>query len=685
MESDALIGRTIGAYEILEKIGQGGMAEVYKGQHTALRRLVAIKFLGRHIQTDANMTQRFQREAQAIAALRHPNIVQVFDFGTYESGHYLVMEYVKGHDLRQEMCARDAQNRTFSPEEIVNTLTQIGAALDYAHEEGVIHRDVKPGNILITEGGQAILGDFGLVMLRDRVSQATSGNTFGTPEYIAPEQAMDSRAAVPQSDIYALGGILYEMVTGRLPFEAETALSLALKHISEEPTPPRDYRPDLPQEVEAVILRTLAKSPKDRYPTALALVDDLYRAWNLGDAMPPPSLANKTSGLTPPPPATTPPPPTTSPPASPPAAETEEPEHKPRRRLKTILLALLLVVLGGLAAWQLGGENFPLVAMFTPTETPTPTLTPTPTTTPTLTPSPTATALAATGPTPEARATATATPTPTPEPTPTPTPTLAPGATITRPADSMVIHFVPSGSFLMGSIDEDAPEDERPQHELVLSPYWIDETEVTTEQYKQCVADGACEAPLTRVAYDNPNRNDHPITYISWEQAADYCHWAGQESGWGEGIVQLPTEAQWEKAASWDPATQTKLTYPWGNEANNDLFHQGNTTAPVGSYPEGASPYGVLDMVGNVWEWIGDWYDEDYYAQEEFPPDPSGPETGLYKIMRGGGYSARADTTIREFGYPESTSSRPAKGPNLGFRCVVNKERLPTTLEDSTP
>jgi serine/threonine protein kinase len=264
MESNSLIGRTIGVYEVVDKIGRGGMAEVYKGFHPALRRYVAIKLLGRSLRADPQISRRFQREAQAVASLRHPNIVQVFDFGSYEGGHYLVMEYVEGTDLRVEIDRRRSLGQPFTPDEVLYLLGQVADALDYAHQRGIIHRDIKPGNILLTTDGQAILSDFGLAMLRDRVSQATVGQALGTPEYIAPEQAMDSRAAVPQSDIYALGGILYEMVTGRVLFEAESSLSLALKHISEDPTPPRHYAPQLPEAVEAIILRALAKAPTDR-------------------------------------------------------------------------------------------------------------------------------------------------------------------------------------------------------------------------------------------------------------------------------------------------------------------------------------------------------------------------------------------------------------------------------------
>ncbi|MBN1886579.1 MAG: serine/threonine protein kinase, partial [Thermoflexales bacterium] len=280
MASDPLIGHSLGVYQVLERIGHGGMGLVYKGYDQALNRYVAIKLLPQALETDPTLTQRFQREAKAAAGLDHPNIVGVYYFGHQGDVHYLVMKYIEGTDLRAEIDRRRRTGPPFTSEEILNILGQVAAGLDYAHERGVIHRDVKPGNVLLASNGQAVLGDFGLAMLRDRASQITLGHSFGTPEYIAPEQAIDSRGAVPQSDIYSLGGILYEMVTDHLPFEAESSISLALKHISEDPTPPRRYVPDLPTAVEAAILRALAKEPGERFATARAMIEALRQAWH---------------------------------------------------------------------------------------------------------------------------------------------------------------------------------------------------------------------------------------------------------------------------------------------------------------------------------------------------------------------------------------------------------------------
>ena len=283
-----LVGQKIGPYQVLEKIGQGGMATVYRGVHAELDRYVAIKVLAGALPTTAELVQRFQREAKTIAALRHPNIVQVHDFGPLGDTYYLAMEYVEGSDLAAEMRRRREAGQPFSQEEILHLLSQVAEALDYAHAQGVIHRDVKPGNVLLTAGpqartlGQPILTDFGLATLRrTRATLITTigQNVLGTPEYTAPEQALDAQAASTQSDIYSLGCILYELVTGHLPFEGDSALSIALMAISSDPMPPRAHVPDLPLAVERVILCALDKEPKRRFVTARAMVEALRRAW----------------------------------------------------------------------------------------------------------------------------------------------------------------------------------------------------------------------------------------------------------------------------------------------------------------------------------------------------------------------------------------------------------------------
>jgi len=296
-------GQTIGPYRLLEKIGQGGMAEIYKAYHPTLNRYAAVKVMRPGLTDSGDLVARFQREAQTVAALRHPNIVQVFDFGFLDGRGYLIMEYVEGASLQEEMRRRQLADEPWQPDEILHVVGQVADALDYAHRRGVVHRDVKPGNVLLAADNHAILTDFGLSALRRGRSTliSTLGQPFGTPEYVAPEQAMDYRAAVAQSDQYSVGCIVYEMITGHLVFEAPTPLALALMHVTQDPIPPSHYVPDLPSLVEAVILKTLGKEPDRRFPTVRAMVDRLRQAW-----MP----------TTPKVPPTEPAPPIQSPPAS---------------------------------------------------------------------------------------------------------------------------------------------------------------------------------------------------------------------------------------------------------------------------------------------------------------------------------------------------------------------------------
>lgn len=278
--TDPFIGAKLGSYEILEAIGEGGMARIYKGFHAELNRYTAIKVVNWGLQEDPEFTERFRREAQAIAILRHPNIVQIFDFGKHQSGYFMVMEFIDGSDLQVQLGNYRDRQELLPKDKVIRVIRDVAAALDYAHSRGVIHRDVKPSNIMITREGQPILTDFGLVMLPTHKSQATIGNTFGTPHYVAPEQAISSAAAVAASDIYSLGVILYEMTTGQLPFDDDSPLSVALKHISDPPPAPTSINPNLPADVEDVVLQALSKDPTDRFATAGDMASALEMSWS---------------------------------------------------------------------------------------------------------------------------------------------------------------------------------------------------------------------------------------------------------------------------------------------------------------------------------------------------------------------------------------------------------------------
>jgi serine/threonine protein kinase len=271
----SLIGRQLDEYRIDQLLGQGGMARVYLALDVRLNRQVAIKVIDAPLDLDSAYTQRFEREAQAVARLEHPHIVRLYRYGEIDGLPYMVMQYIPGSNLRALLATYRKAGKAIEPREASRIVAEVCAALDFAHQRGVIHRDVKPSNILLDRQGRVFLADFGLARLAD---VRTLGEIFGSPYYMAPEQAISSAATVSQTDLYALGVILYEMFTGRVPFDAESATEVAMLHVSEEPRPPGEWGQRITPDLEAVILTALAKEPADRYASGAALADDLEQA-----------------------------------------------------------------------------------------------------------------------------------------------------------------------------------------------------------------------------------------------------------------------------------------------------------------------------------------------------------------------------------------------------------------------
>ncbi len=273
---DTFINQCIGRYQISERIGVGGMARVYKARDTSLDRTVAIKILHEHLAEDTNFKDRFDREARLVASLNHPNIIQIFDYATVQLGErlvaFMVMPYIPGKTLKDVLEDFCAIGQHMPLDRVREIMLDLSAALHYAHSKGMVHRDVKPGNILFDEHDRAVLGDFGIARLAEGASLTQDGATIGTPTYLSPEQA----AGMPvdgRSDLYALGVILYEMLTGRPPFSGDSAVAIILKHINEPVMPIAQiiHNPAL----ALLVQRALAKDPNQRYQTAQAFADDL--------------------------------------------------------------------------------------------------------------------------------------------------------------------------------------------------------------------------------------------------------------------------------------------------------------------------------------------------------------------------------------------------------------------------
>lgn len=263
-----LSGTTLGKYRLTEKIGQGGMAQVYKAYQPDLDRYVAVKVLHPHLIGDDDFVVRFRREARAVAALEHPHVVRVYDFDTQGGVAFLVMENLDGDSLKAILRDLDCRGAEMPFEEVSRIVGAIADALDYAHRRDLVHRDVKPSNVILANGGRPVLTDFGIArMLEGSTVITESDGTLGTPAYMSPEQCRGETGDV-RSDIYSLGVLLYQLCTGRVPFDADTPYAVILKHISSPLPSPRSQRPDLPESVERVILKAMAKEPDDRYQTA---------------------------------------------------------------------------------------------------------------------------------------------------------------------------------------------------------------------------------------------------------------------------------------------------------------------------------------------------------------------------------------------------------------------------------
>ncbi|MBE2182700.1 MAG: protein kinase [Anaerolineae bacterium] len=257
-------GQQIGQYKIVGQIGHGGMATIYKAYHARLDRYVAIKVLHQGFLQDENFLARFEREARIVAKLEHPNIVPIYDFADVDGQPYLVMKYLEGHTLKA-MSARNG----VSLNEILRIMPPIASALDFAHRDGVLHRDIKPSNIIIGEDGTPYLTDFGLARMAQMGESTLSADVLlGTPNYISPEQAMGRRDVDARTDLYSLGVVLYELVTGRVPFNADTPYAVIHDHIYTALPAPRSINPEIPTQVEAVLVKALAKNPDDRYNSA---------------------------------------------------------------------------------------------------------------------------------------------------------------------------------------------------------------------------------------------------------------------------------------------------------------------------------------------------------------------------------------------------------------------------------
>jgi len=666
-----IINRVLsGQFRVDAFIASGGMGAVYRVWDLKRNVPLAMKVLHTDLSEDPTMFKRFKREANALKKLAHPNIVPFY--GLYQTADFafLLERYVDGPSLKEIL--RERHGKPMAVEEVLVYLKALSAALGYAHAFGVVHCDVKPGNVMVDQGGNIYLTDFGIARHSD--STTTTLATVGTAAYMAPEQ-IRGEAVSPATDVYALGVMLFEMLTGQRPFKGdekgtESGGSTANEriryaHLTNAPPDPRTYNPALSPATADVILKALTKNPAERFASTGELFSAFCSATGIGTALVSDRISREITGSS----------------AGQKGAVSSSSHilemKSPTTRGLTFLkswpgwitggaLCLLIIIA---IAYQFKGspqDQTGIDALTGPTvaESSSP-----PTSAPSHTSIPTKTA--------------TLIPTPTVIPTDTSVPTVTSTPPEIRKAeDGADLVFVPAGEFIMGS---DASTDpyfwgaEGPPHRVYLDGFWIYRMEVTNAMYQACVAQKACPRPAQAYSntrdpyYGNADYASYPVIYVDYVDALSYCQWAGGR---------LPTEAEWEKAAR---GTDQRL-FPWGDDlpaADKLNFCDWNCpfglrissvddgyrdTAPVGSYPAGASLYSVLDMAGNVSEWTADWMGTLYY-QNSPEKNPLGPASGTRRVVRGGSWGNPTDgvrTTGRFSVNPTNTVE------TIGFRCVYS-------------
>jgi eukaryotic-like serine/threonine-protein kinase len=667
----------IGKYTIHGEIGKGGMGIVYRGSDPYIGRTVAIKTVRLDILRQESgrdeALKRFLREAQAAGRLSHPNIVTIYDVGEHEGLIYIAMEYIDGCSLESLL----RQGREFTLEEIGRLFSQIASALDHAHGQGIIHRDIKPANILVGRDLKVSIVDFGIA----RTSSSTmtqTGMLMGTPRYMSPEQIAGKKVD-SRSDIFSLGAILYELLTRRNPFEGESITTVIYKIMHAELPPLSDFNKHLPSGLERVVRKALARDADLRYATCGELAADLLQFGSEKSRAD--TIREKAPG----------------------ERQTQllesgdktlfSPPGGKRKRLY-FLLAILVAVLAAAAAVILlsgrravvpalpgpagatsaaahdaGGTTVEKILPAAKVEEQPGRTSASPAATPAVAGQAAgkpAAAAAETGPQavagkPSAKAAAIPVPG-----------QVQPEKTLAAPApnrkgflegvffNDTVMVQIPQSNFTIGSPPGEGDADEHPAHKVFISDFWLGKTEVTFAQFDAFCRDTGRPLP----ADEGWGRGNRPVINVSWEDASSYCRWLMRKTGRN---FRLPSEAEWDKAA--------REKYPWGRGAPGaslaSMKGSGDGfafTAPVGSFPAGASPYDILDLAGNVWEWTADWYDPGYYLVSP-ARDPRGPAAGVVRSVRGGSWTNGAEL-IR-------SANRGSESPDqrlnvLGFRVAMD-------------
>jgi serine/threonine protein kinase len=620
---------------LVRRIGEGAMGEVWIAEHETLKTQVAVKFIANEVaQSREDAMERFTREARAAAQIKSPHVVQMFDHGVTEDGTpYIVMELLDGVSLHERL----EEEGPLSPVDTGAILTQVGKALTAAHGHGIFHRDIKPHNIFLQDHLGEIhvkVLDFGIAK-QSRLSRELTepGTIVGTPQYVSRDLIMhgDQKTVNEQVDLWSMSVVAYKCLTASLPFDGDTIGKICAALAAGDFTPPSERRDDLGRRWDNWFKRAFDSEPENRFDSPKELSDSFRAvagAWESGE---PEDDEQPESEVEP---------------------ERAQPPSPSRFPLFVVITVGVAIGLGiGFANYQSDPQT---VARPTTTATAT-----------TNTATSTAASVSASASTSASTSATTA--------------ALLPSAAKDPKAADMVL--VPKGKLWMGchmDRDLECDADEVPGRIVLIDAFHIDRTEVSVLAYAQCVIandcserrlmgyaiDGANFVTSTRCNWKGGARERHPMNCISHAQAARFCEWRD---------ARLPTEAEWERAARGDD----KRRYPWGGEPATCLYavmaeeqDNGcgkNSTWPVGSQPHDVSPFGALDMAGNVREWVADWYDKHYY-RKRVVNNPKGPDHGSRRVARGGGWGNTVGRFLR-------VSRRESEDPgsrnmHLGFRCA---------------
>ena len=653
--------RVVGDFALLEKLGEGAMGVVYLAEHRTNRQRVALKLIKGDLRVSPQRLERFRREGLITASLRHPGIVGIHAAGVSEETPYCVYEFVESARTLKEVLP------TLSLEAKVEALRDVARALAHAHEAGVVHRDVKPENVLVDLHGRVRVADFGIAAAADMERITRSGALVGTPRYMAPEAAF-GRTASPSLDVWALGVILYEALAGRHPIEASSwfdYLARARKGVVE---PPTSEAYEVPTDLAEIALRALEGDPKARTSTAAQFADDLdrylqgeslearprsKRGWAVGGSVLAllllgAALASLAQAASPAPPELS----WVAPQDTQRCSNTSQVEITGRVESRSEWVELHVTGLSAPVRVRPGPFSFvvPLTPGVNHLEL---------------------RAISSEGASSaETRSVTLELPAWFLELTPARRPKLPlpealelSEAGCRNRADDSILIWIPPATTRLGSNrpDERFRLAEGPEHEVRLDGYFLGKFEVTWEQFRRfCLAKGKTpHEPLFSV------EDNHPVHAILWSEAQAYCTWAG---------LRLPTEAEWEHAAR----GPQRLTHAWGLgpldktrgnfEAPPPTGDRYPYTSPVGSFPRGVAPFGCFDMVGNVWEWVFD-------HPSTYSPDPQvnprGPSDGDQRVIRGGAHSSSgagvSHATYRKSALPE------VRNPKVGLRVCLDR------------